>query len=73
MLVRADDIGSAHANNTACLDVFTKGICRSVELMAPCPWFSEAVKLLQAHPEYDVGVHFTLTSEWDNREVAAHL
>ena len=66
LLVRADDIGSFHAANLACIDVFTHGICRSVELMAPCPWFPEAVKLLQANPAYDVGVHLTLTSEWDN-------
>lgn len=66
LLVRADDIGCAQAVNAACMDVFTKGICRSVELMAPCAWFPQAVKLLQAHPHYDVGVHVTLTSEWEN-------
>lgn len=66
LLVRADDIGAAHAVNEACMDVFTKGICRSVELMAPCAWFPEAVKLLRQHPSYDVGVHLTLTNEWEN-------
>ena len=66
LLVRADDIGFSHAANLACIDVFNQGICRSVELMAPCPWFPEAVKLLQANPKFDVGVHLTLTSEWDN-------
>jgi hypothetical protein len=66
LLVRADDIGSSHAANMACIDVFNQGICRSVELMAPCPWFPEAVTLLQANPNYDVGVHLTMTSEWDN-------
>lgn len=66
LLVRADDIGSCHAANLACIDVFQRGICRSVELMAPCPWFPEAVALLRANPTYDVGVHLTMTSEWDN-------
>lgn len=66
LLVRADDIGFCHAANQACIDVFTRGICRSVELMAPCPWFPEAVALLHAHPTYDVGVHLTMTSEWEN-------
>jgi len=66
LLVRADDIGFSHAANEACIRVFTNGICRSVELMAPTPWFPEAVKLLKAHPGFDVGVHFTLTSEWEN-------
>ena len=66
LLVRADDIGFSHAANMACIDVFKHGICRSVELMAPGPWFPEAVRLLQANPAYDVGVHLTMTSEWDN-------
>lgn len=66
LLVRGDDLGSAHAANLACMDVFRRGICRSVELMAPCPWFPEAVAMLHANPAYDVGVHLTLTSEWDN-------
>jgi predicted glycoside hydrolase/deacetylase ChbG (UPF0249 family) len=66
LLVRADDIGFSHSANLACIDVFNKGICRSVELMAPCPWFPEAVVLLRANPSYDVGVHLTMTSEWDN-------
>lgn len=66
LLVRADDIGSCHASNLGCIDVFRNGICRSVEIMAPCPWFPEAVTLLQANPQFDVGVHLTLTSEWDH-------
>lgn len=66
LLVRADDIGFSHAANLACMDVYQRGICRSVELMAPGPWFCEAVALLRARPGYDVGVHLTMTSEWDN-------
>jgi len=65
LLVRADDIGSSQAANGACMAVFTQGIARSVEIMAPCAWFPEAVKRLQAQPSYDVGVHLVLTSEWE--------
>ena len=65
LLVRADDIGSSQAANRACIDVFTQGICRSVEVMVPCPWFPEAARMLNEHPGYDVGVHLTLTSEWE--------
>ena len=36
LLVRADDIGMAHAGNAACIEVYEQGICRSVELMVPC-------------------------------------
>jgi len=66
LIVRADDIGSSHAANVACIQSFREGIARSVEVMAPCPWFGEAAKMLRANPGYDVGVHLTLTSEWEN-------
>lgn len=65
LLIRADDIGSSHAANLACIEAYTHGIVRSVELMVPCPWFEEASTLLNQHPDLDVGIHLTLTSEWD--------
>jgi predicted glycoside hydrolase/deacetylase ChbG (UPF0249 family) len=66
LLVRADDIGSSHAANLACMKSYREGIARSVEIMVPAPWFNEAVKMLKETPGYDVGVHLTLTSEWEN-------
>ena len=66
LIVRADDIGSSHAANLACIKSYREGIARSVEIMVPAPWFNEAVKMLKETPEYDVGVHLTLTSEWEN-------
>lgn len=66
LIVRSDDIGSCHTANRACMDVFTNGISKSVEIMAPTAWFLEAAKMLQQQPKYDVGVHLVLTSEWEN-------
>jgi predicted glycoside hydrolase/deacetylase ChbG (UPF0249 family) len=66
LLVRADDIGSSHAANLACIESFRNGIARSVEVMVPCSWFPEAVRLLRENSGLDVGVHLTLTSEWEN-------
>ncbi len=66
LIVRADDIGMTHTVNEACIDVFTDGVARSVEIIVPAPWFEEAVSLLNNNPGYDVGVHLTLTSEWQN-------
>jgi len=66
LLIRADDIGSFHAANVACIESYQNGIVRSVELMAPCAWFPEAVKMLAENPGYDVGIHLTLTSEWSS-------
>jgi predicted glycoside hydrolase/deacetylase ChbG (UPF0249 family) len=66
LLVRGDDIGSTHAANLACIQSYREGIVRSVELMVPCPWFPEAVRLLKENPDLDVGIHLVLTSEWEN-------
>jgi chitin disaccharide deacetylase len=66
LLVRGDDMGMATAINHACIESYREGIVRSVEIMVPCPWFLEAVRLLQENPDLDVGIHLTLTSEWEN-------
>ncbi|NJO03720.1 MAG: ChbG/HpnK family deacetylase [Bacteroidia bacterium] len=66
LLVRADDMGFAHAVNEACIATYTEGIARSVEVIVPGPWFEEAAQMLAGHPGYDVGIHLVLTSEWQN-------
>jgi hypothetical protein len=66
LIVRGDDIGSFHAANLGCIDSYTKGIMTSTEIMVPCPWFEEAVHLLNSNKGLDVGIHLTLTSEWSN-------
>lgn len=65
LLVRSDDMASSHAANVSCIEVLTKGISRSVEIMVPCPWFFEAAQMLKQNPGIDVGVHLTVTSEWE--------
>lgn len=64
LIIRGDDIGSSHAANIGCIESYTDGIMRTVELMPPCPWFNEAVEMLNENPGLDVGIHLTLTSEW---------
>lgn len=65
LIVRADDLGGSQAGNEAILKCCQEGIATSVEVMVPGPWFPDAVKILTAHPKLDVGVHLTLSSEWD--------
>ena len=65
LLVRADDIASFHDANVACIRSATEGIAQSIEIMVPCAWFPEAVKMLNENPQVDVGVHLVLTSEWN--------
>lgn len=66
LLVRGDDIGSFHAANIGCIESYKNGIMQSVEIMVPCPWYPEAVKMLNENPGLDVGVHLVMTSEWEN-------
>lgn len=66
LIVRGDDMGFAHAGNEAIQKTYKDGIVTSVEIIVPSPWFPEAVKMLNAYPGIDVGIHIALTSEWDN-------
>jgi hypothetical protein len=65
LLVRADDMGAAQSVNEACILAVKEGVARSVEVIVPGPWFLDAVRLLKENPSIDVGVHLTLTSEWE--------
>src|SRR4029078_6203134 len=66
LIVRGDDMGFSHAANEELIKCYKEGIQRSIEVIVPSPWFPEAVKLLAKEPGIDVGVHLTLTSEWEN-------
>jgi predicted glycoside hydrolase/deacetylase ChbG (UPF0249 family) len=65
LLVRGDDMGAAQSVNEACIRAARDGVVRSVEVIVPGPWFLDAVRLLKENPGVDVGVHLTLTSEWE--------
>lgn len=64
LIIRGDDSGSTRSANLAIVDNFQNGILRSTEVMVPCPWFNDAVTLINQYPDLDVGVHLTITSEW---------
>jgi len=65
-IFHADDVGLCHGANIAFLELSCQGLISSGSIMAPCPWFSEAADLARQHPDLDLGVHLTLTSEWDH-------
>lgn len=64
LIVRADDFGMCHAVNDGILRAFTGGIVTQASVMVPCPWFTEAAAMARTHA-IPVGVHQTLTCEWD--------
>jgi predicted glycoside hydrolase/deacetylase ChbG (UPF0249 family) len=66
LIVKGDDMGAAHGINTATIAAFKQGVLTTTNVLVPGPWFLEAARLLKENPGLDVGVHLTLTSEWDN-------
>lgn len=66
LIVRGDDMGFCHAANVGCIKSYRDGIMTAVEVMVPCSYFLEAAEMLNENPGLDVGVHLTLTSEWEN-------
>lgn len=63
--MRGDDFGYLHASNEAMLLAFEDGVMTSASLLVPAPWFAEAAALAVEHPDWSLGVHLTLTSEWN--------
>ncbi|MEQ8704982.1 MAG: DUF4038 domain-containing protein [Phaeodactylibacter sp.] len=64
LIVRADDLGYTHSANSGIYQACSDGIATTMEVMAPSPWFMEAVEVANSL-DTDVGIHLTLTSEWE--------
>ena len=64
LIVHADDLGMAHTVNSASFAAMKTGLVNSASIMIPCPWLPEVAVWARQHPEADLGIHLTLTSEW---------
>lgn len=65
VIIHTDDIGMCQASVDAFAEMVEFGLISSGAVMVPCPWFLEAAKYARSHPNADIGVHLTLTSEWE--------
>ncbi|MEU1726544.1 polysaccharide deacetylase family protein [Nonomuraea sp. NPDC005692] len=62
LIVNADDYGMSRSANLGITSLLRAGAISSATVMTPCPWAPQAVA---AAAGFDVGVHLTLTSEWE--------
>ena len=65
LILHADDLGVAHSENVASFDALDRGAISSASIMIPTPWITEVAAYARAHPKADLGLHLTLTSEWE--------
>src|ERR1700704_386320 len=64
LIVHADDLAVAHSVDTASFDALNKNAVTSASVMVPCAWLTEVASYAKEHPDADLGLHLTLTSEW---------
>ena len=66
VIIHTDDIGMCQATVSAFADLVDFGLISSGAVMVPCPWFPQVAAYCRQHPQVDMGVHLTLTSEHDS-------
>ena len=64
-MLRADDFGMSHAVNMALKDMVETGIPFNASVMMVTPWVTEAAQILKDAPHVSIGLHLTLTSEFE--------
>ena len=65
VVMHVDDLGGSHGANRAFMALAELELVTCGSVMVPGPWFREIADLAGANPSLDLGVHLTLTSEWD--------
>jgi chitin disaccharide deacetylase len=65
VILHTDDVGMCQASLSAFIDLWEFGGISSGAIMMPCPWAKPAARYCQTHPGVDMGVHATITAEWD--------
>lgn len=65
VIFHIDDIGFSHASNVATFECLDFGVASCGSIITPAPWFLEVASIYKSNPKYDLGVHLTLTCEYD--------
>jgi hypothetical protein len=65
VIFHADDIGMCRSATVAYEELIEAGPLSSGSVMVPCSWFPAVADYCRRNPQADMGVHLTLTCEWD--------
>jgi chitin disaccharide deacetylase len=65
VIFHIDDMGFSHSSNMAAFECLDFGVASCGSLIVPAPWFLEAAEICRKNSKYDVGVHLTLTCEYE--------
>ncbi|MFX0209861.1 MAG: polysaccharide deacetylase family protein [Candidatus Hodarchaeota archaeon] len=65
VILHIDDMGFSHSSNIASFECLDFGAATSGSAIVPSPWFLETASICRNNPKYDVGVHLTLTCEYE--------
>ncbi len=65
VIFHIDDIGFSHASNVAAFECLDFGVASCGSIITPAPWFLEVASIYKSNPKYDLGVHLTLTCEYN--------
>lgn len=64
LIIHADDLAVSHSQDSASFVALERHAASAASIMAPCPWLTEVAEFAKTHPDADLGLHLTLTSEW---------
>lgn len=65
LMLHADDAGMCEEANIATKQYFLDGQIQSASAMPPCANFDEFIEWAKENPQYDIGLHLTLLSEFE--------
>jgi hypothetical protein len=65
LIIHADDMGMSQSVNAATIKAFESRGITSASIMVPCPWANDVLAYSRDNPGLDVGIHLTMTAEWN--------